>query len=156
MDAVGLLTDQPCSFGNGTTGYDQLQFETGGDPPLGVPHLLEVTFDIPSDLWRVWLDGVLVLSTEHSGNVLEHIRFNLTGDHADNSVAVDNIQLYGENLPIHHVCCVGEECYLTTQDECPAMLGEYHWEWDACEPVNPCASTPARESSWGTIKSAFK
>ncbi len=31
---VGALSDQPCSFGNGTSGYDQLQFVCGGP---GVP-----------------------------------------------------------------------------------------------------------------------
>ena len=30
VTTLGGLTDQPCAFGNGTTGYDQLQFRIGG------------------------------------------------------------------------------------------------------------------------------
>ncbi|MBD3235516.1 MAG: hypothetical protein GF330_02295 [Candidatus Eisenbacteria bacterium] len=35
------------------------------------------------------------------------------------------------------VCCVGEDCVLTTEQECADMQGEWHPEWDSCDP-NPC------------------
>jgi hypothetical protein len=35
------------------------------------------------------------------------------------------------------VCCVGEVCYITTEQECADMMGDWHPEWDTCEP-NPC------------------
>ena len=34
----GPLTDQPCRFGNGTTGYDQLEFYARGGSPSGFPN----------------------------------------------------------------------------------------------------------------------
>jgi hypothetical protein len=35
------------------------------------------------------------------------------------------------------VCCVGEDCYITTREDCDMMQGEWHPEWDTCDP-NPC------------------
>lgn len=46
-------------------------------------------------------------------------------------------------VPTQHVCCVGELCYLVlTADECAAMGGVYHPEWDSCGPPNPCEVIP--------------
>lgn len=39
------------------------------------------------------------------------------------------------------VCCVGEDCYITTMQGCEDMMGEWHPEWDTCEP-NPCLPPP--------------
>ena len=39
-----------------------------------------------------------------------------------------------------HVCCVGEECYLVSEEECAGMGGEWHPEWYSCE-GNPCQPT---------------
>jgi hypothetical protein len=36
------------------------------------------------------------------------------------------------------VCCVGEECFVTTAAECADMGGEFHPEWPDCGPPNPC------------------
>jgi hypothetical protein len=37
-----------------------------------------------------------------------------------------------------YVCCVGELCYIVhSEDECTAMGGVFHPEWNTCEP-NPC------------------
>jgi len=214
VEALGLLTDQPCSFGNGTTGYDQLQFTVQADYPggfdeqyevyhlemdvlveeligsyfvllidapqvhniyfnadgtmtsfpagldatfgFGVPYCLKVTFDIPRDRWRVWLNGELIHHTNHAGSFMRSFRYNLSGNHVDDSVGIDNVRIYGENLPINHVCCVGEVCYIRDFDDCEAMGGEFHWEWDSCEPVNPCETTPTRKTSWGVIKSTYR
>ncbi len=54
-----------------------------------------------------------------------------------------------------HVCCVGELCYITTQPECVQMGGEWHEEWDECDP-NPCIQSPTQETSWGEIKSIYR
>ncbi len=35
------------------------------------------------------------------------------------------------------VCCVGEDCYIVTEEDCEGMGGEFHPEWDTCDP-NPC------------------
>jgi hypothetical protein len=39
------------------------------------------------------------------------------------------------------VCCVGTDCYITTQMGCADMGGEWHPEWDTCDP-NPCLPPP--------------
>lgn len=59
------------------------------------------------------------------------------------------------NCPAWLVCCVGEECYITTETGCADMGGEWHPEWDSCDP-NPCEITPADEESWGTIKALYR
>jgi hypothetical protein len=53
------------------------------------------------------------------------------------------------------VCCVCEECYIATEMECMDLDGEYHPEWDSCEP-NPCPASPTDNTSWGTIKSIYR
>jgi len=215
VEALGLLTDQPCAFGNRTTGYDQLEFAmpdhardgfpesydiyhlkmdvlierlTGSDFVLlldiphvhniyfnadgtmttfpsglnstfefGVPLLLEVTYDIPGDNWTIRVDGEVIYSDDHAGTVFRSFRVNLTGEHIDDAVALDNIQVWGENRPVLHVCCVGEECFLTDYDGCDAMGGEYHPELDECEPQEPCLDpTPVRSTSWGGLKAVYR
>ncbi|MCK4304003.1 MAG: hypothetical protein KAY24_07175 [Candidatus Eisenbacteria sp.] len=39
------------------------------------------------------------------------------------------------------VCCLGEQCQLTTVEACEEMGGQFHSEWDTCEP-NPCQRDP--------------
>lgn len=51
VSALGALTDQPCQFGNGTTGYDQLQFTTGKDYPGG--------FDVAYDNYHIEMDVLI-------------------------------------------------------------------------------------------------
>jgi hypothetical protein len=53
------------------------------------------------------------------------------------------------------VCCVCEDCYIATQEECDGLGGEFHPEWDTCEP-NPCPASPTDNTSWGTIKSIYR
>jgi len=42
--AQGALTQQPCRFGNGTTGYDQLKFEVDPSQPSGFPVAYSIYF----------------------------------------------------------------------------------------------------------------
>ncbi len=44
VDAQGAMTQQPCRFGNGTTGYDQLKFEVDPSQPSGFPQAYSVYF----------------------------------------------------------------------------------------------------------------
>jgi hypothetical protein len=37
-----------------------------------------------------------------------------------------------------HVCCIGEDCVITTESVCLDMQGQWHPEWDDCGPPNPC------------------
>jgi hypothetical protein len=53
------------------------------------------------------------------------------------------------------VCCVGCDCYVATEEECADLGGEWHPEWDTCEP-NPCSPSPAEPAGWGTIKALFR
>ncbi|MCA9727819.1 MAG: hypothetical protein KC729_09065, partial [Candidatus Eisenbacteria bacterium] len=57
VSALAGLTDQPCAFGNGTFGYDQLQFRIGGTHEA----VLE-----DQDLIRIEMD--VVISSLESGN----------------------------------------------------------------------------------------
>jgi hypothetical protein len=40
------------------------------------------------------------------------------------------------------VCCVGYDCYITTETVCRDMGGDWHPEWDSCGPPNPCEPPP--------------
>jgi hypothetical protein len=61
------------------------------------------------------------------------------------------------DCPIPDVCCVDHICYFVHFDECTVLGGEWHPEWDACEPDNPCEQlTPADPTSWGTIKAIYR
>ncbi|MBD3235514.1 MAG: hypothetical protein GF330_02285 [Candidatus Eisenbacteria bacterium] len=52
-------------------------------------------------------------------------------------------------------CCVCQDCSITNEPTCDDLGGEWHPEWSECEP-NPCPASPAREASWGTIKSIYR
>jgi len=41
-------------------------------------------------------------------------------------------------------CCVEDDCSLTDESACADLGGEWHVEWQACDP-NPCASTAVEE-----------
>lgn len=57
------------------------------------------------------------------------------------------------------VCCYGTppyECIIVNlQSECDSLGGDFHPEWNTCEP-NPCLPTPCKETSWGGIKSMYR
>jgi hypothetical protein len=53
------------------------------------------------------------------------------------------------------VCCICEDCFIYTEDECMNAGGEWHPEWDTCDP-NPCTPSPTDNASWGTIKSIYR
>ncbi len=156
---LGAMNDQPCAFGNGTTGYDQIEFavdpahsggfpiaynayrvemnvlieayvtsdlfkilfdcptvnniafrddgtirlfptgETIGTFTFGVPLLLEVELDFIAGEWTIWLDGSPVHTGPLTGYQLRAFRMNLNGLHVDNKVAIDELRVYGGELP---------------------------------------------------------
>ena len=52
----------------------------------------------------------------------------------------DVIASYPEAQSPMAVCCYGDQfsyCVLTTEEDCVGMGGEWHVEWDSCDP-NPC------------------
>lgn len=54
------------------------------------------------------------------------------------------------------VCCIDEQCFLLTEEDCLRSGGEFHPELTTCTP-NPCmGSTPVEPSTWGTIKTIFR
>ena len=58
------------------------------------------------------------------------------------------------DCPFWAVCCVGEDCTITTAEGCQ---GEFHPEWDSCTPDNPCEyPVPNEPASWGSIKSIYR
>jgi hypothetical protein len=69
-------------------------------------------------------------------------------------ILMEGVECCPPDIPIA-VCCVGEECFLTDEDECDALGGEFHPEWDTCEP-NPCLPSPAENTRWGTIKAIYR
>ena len=57
----------------------------------------------------------------------------------------------------NYVCCVGNECAIVgDEEECIALGGAFHPEWDDCGPPNPCVSTPVSNASWGSIKALYR
>ena len=59
--------------------------------------------------------------------------------------------------PLWRVCCVDEDCYVVTMEDCAELNGEWHPEWESCEPDNPCEiPVPAAPDSWGSIKSVYR
>ncbi len=81
--ALGVMTQQPCEFGNGTTGYDQLRFAVDPSEPDGFPTAYSVYFaemDVliesmsASDLFRVFFDcpTVNVVEFYPSGDIRLH------------------------------------------------------------------------------------
>jgi len=53
------------------------------------------------------------------------------------------------------VCCVGQECFLIPEGECSDIGGEYHPEWNSCDP-NPCVPSPSATTSWGVLKKLYR
>ncbi|MBP7669011.1 MAG: T9SS type A sorting domain-containing protein [Candidatus Eisenbacteria bacterium] len=81
--ALGAMTEQPCEFGNGTTGYDQLEFAVDPSQPDGFPAAYSVYFaemDVliesmsATDLFRVLFDcpTVNVVEFYPSGDIRLH------------------------------------------------------------------------------------
>ncbi len=55
------------------------------------------------------------------------------------------------------VCCVGTGCVLVHgEEECTALGGVLHPEWDSCGPPNPCDVTPTLGATWGSIKVMYR
>ena len=61
------------------------------------------------------------------------------------------------DCPLWRVCCVNEECSITTEIGCGQMGGVWHVDWTSCEPDNPCEiPVPVSPDSWGAIKSIYR
>lgn len=82
---LGALTDQPCSFGNGTTGYDQLKFAVDPSYPGGFPDAY--------DIYYMEMD-VLV---EAMGGMSFRIFLDLPNAHSIKFIGNGNIQIYPGN-----------------------------------------------------------
>ncbi len=55
------------------------------------------------------------------------------------------------------VCCLGDDCIVVqSEGQCADMGGEFHPEWDNCDPPNPCVGTPTATSNWGSIKALYR
>ncbi len=55
------------------------------------------------------------------------------------------------------VCCIDQSCVIVhSENECTALGGVYHPEWNDCGPPDPCGTTPAAAASWGKIKSMYR
>lgn len=77
VEQLGALTDQPCSFGNGTTGYDQLKFgvdpsHSGGFPLAFDEYHFQMTLLIEQygsgELFRIFFDCPTVNSIGFYGD----------------------------------------------------------------------------------------
>jgi len=71
-------------------------------------------------------------------------------------VYYDDVSLLPGGAAPRAVCCVAQDCFVITEEECAGMQGVYHPEWDSCGPPNPCETTPAEPTSWGSVKSLFR
>ncbi len=55
------------------------------------------------------------------------------------------------------VCCLGDDCIVVqSEEECADLGGDFHPEWDNCDPPNPCVGTPAAITRWGSIKALYR
>ncbi len=44
---------------------------------------------------------------------------------------------------------------LYSEDDCEAIGGTWHPDWNLCEP-NPCETTPPNDATWGRIKALYR
>ena len=51
----------------------------------------------------------------------------------------DGVHCYPDSLA-GGVCCVGEDCFVTTEQGCADMQGEWHPDWPNCDGDNVCVS----------------
>jgi hypothetical protein len=86
--ALGALTDQPCAFGNGTSGYDQIKFITSGTAPGG--------FGVSYDTYHV---AMQVLVGNLSGGASNTFRFfvDMPSAHSVKFQGDGNITVYPGN-----------------------------------------------------------
>lgn len=57
--------------------------------------------------------------------------------------------------PAVGACCFMHICVLLTEDECTGNGGNYLGTGTTCQ-GNPCEGTPARATTWGSLKSEFR
>ena len=143
------LIDNPGSAAAvGFANCDQVEFPAAcfggigwGDGVEGVDCCPEI---IP-DLWACCLyDGTCMMLLEDDCLAQDGVWYEgLTCDEVD--------------CPVPDVCCVEHVCYFVHLDECDALGGEWHPEFENCGPPNPCEElTPADDASWGSIKAIYR
>ncbi len=100
--AMGAMTEQPCAFGNGTTGYDQLQFNVDPDTPGGFPAAYPV-YRLEVDLLPEMLSNdALVLFFDCPST--QRITFYNNGEiqaYFGNPALVQTIGTYTQGVPVH-------------------------------------------------------
>jgi hypothetical protein len=52
-------------------------------------------------------------------------------------------------------CCVGQDCSITTAEQCADLGGDWYPDEDSCEP-NPCPPDGTDDASWGLIKAMYR
>jgi hypothetical protein len=59
--------------------------------------------------------------------------------------------------PLAGACCLPDHvCIVLSEEECLAQGGLDYLEGVACEPDDPCFGHAVQETTWGSIKSAFR
>jgi hypothetical protein len=95
----GAMTEQPCAFGNGTTGYDQLMFAVDPGHPDGFPDAYSVYF-AEMDLLVEPLTGSELFRLFFDCPTVNYIEF-----HADGSISVSpsgaTIGTFAPGVPFH-------------------------------------------------------
>jgi hypothetical protein len=119
---------------------------------------LRVEIDLGTDNQTFYYDNQMLYSKSWTeglsgGGILNIACVDLYANNAS-PVYYDDMSLTG-TAPTA-VCCVGQNCYVVTEQECTEMQGVFHPEWDSCGPPNPCAPSPVEPTSWGSVKSLFR
>ena len=78
--------------------------------------------------------SVSALADQRDEHWLMHVH-TTSGTQSFNISDIDSISFCAVQTPA--VCCIEHECMIATENECNQMGGEFHPEWQECEP-NPC------------------
>lgn len=135
---------------------------TGDQLPLITNQWVEirVEIDLDADTQTFYYDNQMLYSTSWTeglsgGGALNIGCVDLYANSAS-AVYYDDMSLLPGGVVPTAVCCVAQQCYVITEQECAGMQGVFHPEWDSCGPPNPCETTPAEPTSWGSVKSLFR
>jgi hypothetical protein len=121
---------------------------------------IRVEIDLDADTQTFYYDNQMLYSSSWTegmsgGGALNIGTVDLYANNASPVYYDDMSLLPGGGAP-RAVCCVAQDCFVITEQECAGMQGVYHPEWDSCGPPNPCETTPAEPTSWGSVKSLFR
>ncbi|MEP7028346.1 MAG: hypothetical protein ABI960_07115 [Candidatus Eisenbacteria bacterium] len=152
VDRLGAyLSTGPVNFGANTTLVLTPQVESPGGTYL--------------DDTNNWM---LVTGTYVAAGGEDHIVIGNFHDDANTSVEpmpggypginyyVDDVRVELQPGNVDQACCMPDgSCMLTTAGECLALGGSPGGAGTTCTP-SPCGVTPARRSSWGSVKSHYR